>query len=173
MRRRMDRAPSGYLRAMDLLAHYVRIHLTGAAAGIELFGRGSNLWSPEARQVTAGIRGELYEERSWLRSFVKDIGSSEPTLTELAAKVGERVGRLKPNGKLLSRTPLTDVIDLESMHDAVSGKVAGWEALLQLDDDRADHAELERLLAQGHSQIDRLREQHRAAAARAWTTREA
>ncbi len=158
---------------MDLLAHYVRIHLTGASAGIELFSRGPGLDDPKARQITADIRGELFEERSWLRGFAREIGASEPLLVETVAKIGERVGRLKPNGSLLHRTPLTDVIDLETMHDAVSGKVAGWEALLQFDDPRADKAELERLLAQGHSQLERLRDRHRAAAKRAWESRRA
>ncbi|GAA1748832.1 hypothetical protein GCM10009710_31100 [Aeromicrobium alkaliterrae] len=158
---------------MDLLAHYVRIHLTGAAAGIELFGRGSDLDDEDARQVAADIREELREERTWLLAFADTIDAAEPVVAETVAKIGEKVGRLKPNGDLLHRTPLTDVIDLETMHDAVSGKVAGWEALLQLDDEQVDRADLERLLAQGHSQLDRLRTLHRSAARRAWDARTA
>lgn len=159
---------SGYCLSMDLLAHYVRIHLTGAAAGLELFGRGADLHDPQARTTTARIRGELVEERAWLRGLVERLGSTEPTLTQIVAKVGERVGRLKPNGDLLRRTALTDVIDLEAMHDAVSGKVAGWEALLELEDPRADRGDLERLHDQGLRQIQDLKELHRAAARRAW-----
>ncbi len=158
----------GYSPHMDLLAHYVRIHLTGAAAGIELFGRGADLHDPQARAATARIREELVEERAWLRSLVERLGSTEPTLTQVVAKVGERLGRLKPNGDLLHRTALTDVIDLETMHDAVSGKVAGWEALLELEDPRADRGDLERLHAQGLRQIAELKELHQAAARRAW-----
>lgn len=158
----------GYSPDMDLLAHYVRIHLTGAAAGIELFGRGADLHDPQARATTARIREELFEEREWLRGLVERLGSTEPTLTQVVAKVGERVSRLKPNGDLLQRTELTDVIDLEAMHDAVSGKVAGWEALLELEDSRVDRAGLERLHAQGLRQIQDLKEHHRAAARRAW-----
>ena len=164
----MVTAPVGYCLAMDLLAHYVRIHLTGAAAGIELFGRGTDLYDPEAQATTARIREELVEERAWLRDLVERLGSTEPTLTQIVAKVGERLGRLKPNGDLVRRTALTDVIDLETMYDAVSGKVAGWEALLELEDPRADRGDLERLHDQGLRQIRDLKELHRAAARRAW-----
>lgn len=164
----MVAAVEGTFRPMDLLAHYVRIHLTGAAAGIELFGRGTDLHDPQARATTARIRDELLEERAWLRGLVERLGSTEPTLTQVVAKVGEHVGRLKPNGDLLRRTELTDVIDLEAMHDAVSGKVAGWEALLELQDSRVDRDELTRLHAQGLRQIADLKEHHRAAARRAW-----
>ena len=164
----MGTAVDGYLLTMDLLAHYVRIHLTGAAAGIELFGRGADLDDPQARATTARIREELFEERAWLRSLVERLGSTEPTLTQVVAKVGERLGRLKPNGDLLRRTALTDVIDLEAMHDAVSGKVAGWEALLELEDPRADRGDRERLHDQGVRQIRDLKAHHQAAARRAW-----
>ncbi|MCK5892392.1 MAG: hypothetical protein P1U38_14960 [Aeromicrobium sp.] len=154
---------------MDLLAHYVRIHLTGAAAGLELFGRGADLHDPEARATTARIRHELVEERDWLRGLVKRLGSTEPTLAQVTAKLGERLGRLKPNGHLLHRTPLTDVIDLESMHDALSGKVAGWKALLEVEGLEEERDALERLLAQGQRQIEQVTDLHRVAARRAWS----
>lgn len=153
---------------MDFLKHYVRIHLTGAAAGIELFSRGTGLQDEEARKVTHQIRQELFEERSYLRQLATSIGASEPHLPALTAKVSEKLGRFKPNGSLVHRTELTDVIDLETMHDAVSGKVAGWYALLQVDDKRVDKTEVERLLQQGLDQVERLRVVHQAAARRAF-----
>ena len=153
---------------MDFLKHYVRIHLTGAAAGIELFSRGTGLQDDEARKVTHQIRQELFEERAFLRGLAEGIGASDPRLPALAAQVGEKLGRLKPNGSLVHRTALTDVVDLEAMHDAVSGKVAGWYALLQVDDRRVDKAEVERLLQQGLDQVERLRVVHQASARRAF-----
>lgn len=153
---------------MDLLKHYVRLHLTGASAAIELFSRGAAMQDEEARAVTQAIRGELFEERESLRGLAQRIGASEPRLPELAVKVGERLGRLKPNGSLVHRTALTDVIDLEAMHDAVSGKVAGWYALQQVTDARVDRSEVDRLLQQGLDQLERLRVLHQAAARRAF-----
>ena len=153
---------------MDHLAHYVRIHLTGAAAGIELFGRGENLHDPEARRGVRAIRQELVEERTWLLDLVERLGASDPTVPSLVAQVGEKIGRLKPNGSLVHRTALTDVVDLEAMHDAVSGKVAGWRALLQVDDPRVDTEDVERLLAQGLRQLETLSAAHEEAARRAF-----
>jgi hypothetical protein len=154
---------------MDLLAHYVRIHLTGAAAGIELFGRGSSLADATARETVAAIREELFGERDWLRGLAERLGTGEPTLARPLALVGERVGRLKPNGDLLHRTPLTDVVDLEAMHDAVSGKIAGWRALRQADDLRVPRSEVSGLLEQALRQRDDLSVLHEAAARRAFS----
>ncbi len=151
---------------MDLLAHHLRIHLTGAAAGIELFGRGENLWDRDAREVVGRIRRELVEERRSLVDMVEALGSSDPALIATVARIGERVGRLKPNGDLLRRTPLTDVVDLEAMHDAVAGKVAGWRAMLH--SPRLDRPELQRLLDQGLRQLDELSALHERAAERAF-----
>jgi len=153
---------------MNLLARHVRIHLTGAAAGIELFGRGKQLWDAEARATVAAIRGDLGEERRELVRIAEDLGSSDPVAFSVAVRVGERLGRLKPNGNLLHRTPLTDVADLEAMRDAVAGKIGGWEALLHAP--QIDHHLVQRLLDQGQRQLDQLSQLHSRASHRAFGT---
>lgn len=149
---------------MDLLAHHVRLHLVGAAAGIALFGR--ELADADARRETGRIRRELVAERRELVAIAESIGASDPILPSFGATVGERLGRLKPNGRLLHRTPLTDVVDLEAMRDAVAGKIGGWEAMLQ--SSRIDHEVLNRLLGQARRQHDTLGELHAQAASRAF-----
>ena len=44
-------------------------------------------------------------------------------------RMAERVGRLKLNGKLVSRSPLSSVIELETLVVGVRGKEALWTAL--------------------------------------------
>ena len=47
----------------------------------------------------------------------------------LALRAGERVGRLKPNGHLVRRAPLSDLVEVEAGLDAVHAKACGWQAL--------------------------------------------
>ncbi|KQY59808.1 hypothetical protein ASD11_09785 [Aeromicrobium sp. Root495] len=153
---------------MDLLKHYVRLHLTAMSAGIDLFGRSEGIEDEEARKLATDVRHQLVEQREALRLVARRIGASEPRLPALAARAGERLGRLKPNGSLVHRTPLTDVVDLEAMHDVACGLVAGWSALQEVDDPRVDRDKVRRLLAQGQDQVERLRDVHRTAARRAF-----
>ena len=46
-----------------------------------------------------------------------------------AGLVGERVGRLKLNGRLLARSPLSSLEELELLSLGVTGKAAGWRTL--------------------------------------------
>jgi hypothetical protein len=156
---------------MDALGHYLRIHLTGSAGGIELFSRGEAMPDSTARETVLGIRDELVQEREQLLAMASRVGASPAPLAAVAAKVGERIGRLKPNGDLLHRTPLTDVVDLETMLVAVAGKIAGWQSLIAVADkhDGLRLDELTALLEQARRQHEQLAGLHAAAAARALT----
>lgn len=154
---------------MDELGHYIRIHLTGAAAGIELFSRGEDLFDPEAREIVTGIRDELRDERRRLLDIAEALDVRPAPLMAVAVKIGEKIGRLKPNGHPLRRTRMTDLVDLEAMRVAVAGKTAGWESMLTVVDDHPamPREEIEDLLAQARRQHDQLSTLHREAAARA------
>ena len=47
--------------------------------------------------------------------------------------MAERVGRLKLNGKLFERSPLSSVVELETLVVGVRGKEALWTALQRAD----------------------------------------
>jgi hypothetical protein len=70
--------------------------------------------------------------------------------------VAEKAGRLKLNGSLLSRSPLSDLVELEGLALGVQGKLAGWRLLKALDDPRLDGTELDRLIARAEDQAERL-----------------
>ncbi len=152
------------------IAHHVHTHLAGSAAGIDLFDRsaGAQL-DPEIGTVLRDIHGELLDERRRLRRMALDLGVGESRVMTLAARAGERVGRLKPNGSVTRRTDLTDLVELEAMRTAVAGKRAGWQALLAVADHHTclDREELQRLIAQAEDQQSRLADVHTRAAARA------
>ena len=48
-------------------------------------------------------------------------------------RMAERVGRLKLNGKLFARSPLSSVVELETLVVGVRGKEALWTALERAD----------------------------------------
>ncbi len=159
----------GYWSGMSHLSRYLRTHLAGSTAGVNLFERAAGEHPEPASSVIARIQGELVEERVALRAMMAALGIAESPVANLLARAGERVGRLKPNGNLLHRTAMTDLVELETMSIALAGKLNGWESLLAIVDDepRLDRTELERLAQQARDQRDAVRELHSEAAARA------
>lgn len=154
---------------MKDVARYMQVHLAGAAAGIDLFGlSGRRILDEKISAEVLRIREQLVDERERLVRMVNDMGASDPVLLNIATRFGAQLVRLGPSGNWRRRTPLTDLVVLETMRDAVAGKIAGWQALLTVVDEHAtlDRGELEWLLAQGEEQHDTLTEAHRAVSAR-------
>jgi hypothetical protein len=75
----------------------------------------------------------------------------------IAGRLVEKVGRLKMNGTVLKRSPLTDLIELEGLRIGVEGKLAMWRALQAgLHDDRVVPSEIDALIQRAEHQIERL-----------------
>ncbi len=89
-----------------------------------------------------------------------------PTYRVVAGWAVEKVGRLKPNGTLLRRSPLSDVLELEAMRSGVAAKIDLWQLLKRLSstDQRLQATDFDQLLQRATSQHDELGELHLAAA---------
>ena len=48
------------------------------------------------------------------------------------ARIAERLGRLKLNGRLTSRSPLSDLLELETLVVGITGKQALWVSLREI-----------------------------------------
>ena len=96
------------------------------------------------------------------------LGLDPGVVAPVLVRAAERMGRLKPNGHLVRRSPASDVLELEALRGAVSAKRAGWDALLVLSEDlaRVPSAEVARLRDRADSQLERLAEVHRTLACR-------
>jgi hypothetical protein len=81
-----------------------------------------------------------------------------------ALRVGERIARFKPNGHLLQRSPLTPLIEVEGLLDAVRAKGAGWQALVAAGV-QSDRVDIDELLRRAVSQTERLTAIHKTVAA--------
>lgn len=113
-----------------LLAVYLNDHLAGATGGAELARRMASAereWSGGAE--LARLADEIAEDRAALRRLMAALDVS-PSLPKVwLAWTGEHLARLKPNRRVLGRSPLSRVIELELMRLGVEGKLCGWQAL--------------------------------------------
>jgi hypothetical protein len=141
------------------LSTYLQDHYAGSAAGIELFKRAADQQSdPVVRTALAKMVQEVEEERTALERYLTAVGAKPDPLKNAGAWMAEKLARLKPNGELIRRSPLSDVVELEALRIAVEGKAAGFRTLRSLADDepRFDAAELDSLLTQVAQQIEDL-----------------
>jgi hypothetical protein len=156
------------IRHPELLNVYCNDHLASAAGGIELVSRmigphrGTRFEGP-LRQLL----DELREEKSALTRQTRALGFPVRQYKQLAVWVAEKASRVKLNGHLLSRSPLSDLVEFEFLASAVRGKRSGFETLRIAAevDDRIDKALFDRLIDQAHRQYEWLTEARREVAA--------
>ncbi|MGY2084544.1 hypothetical protein [Blastococcus sp. SYSU DS0539] len=160
--------PSG-LHNVDLLAIYCNDHLAASTGGIELVRRMLDVhrgtaYAPKLEQLLA----ELHEEKAALRSTMDALGLPVQRYKQLALWVGEKASRLKLNGRLLSRSPLSDLVEFEFLASAVRAKRSGFESLREVADadGRLDKEQLDGLVEQANRQHEWLTTARREVAAR-------
>lgn len=147
--RRLDRS---------LLQTYLGDHLAGATGGSARFVRMADAYArtPLGPEL-ARIAREVVDEREWLRETAYRLDARPSALKRLGVAVAERAGRLKPNGRLTTPSPLSAVIELDLMRAAVVGKRGLWETLDAWADELGLAGEqLARLLAQADEQAQTL-----------------
>lgn len=118
---------------MDDLHVHLQNHWTAATGGIDFADRvaGSHRGTAIGADLER-VRTEVHEDRETLREIMEAAGTRPGVVIPFAARVAERVGRLKPNGHLIQRSPVSDVMELEVFRGAVTIKLAGWETLAVL-----------------------------------------
>ncbi|RBY82954.1 hypothetical protein DQ238_02865 [Geodermatophilus sp. TF02-6] len=161
-------APGG-IRNAELLGVYTNDHLASATGGIELVSRmlGEHRGTPYERRLEE-LLDELREERTALCGTMAALGLPVRQYKQAAVWVGEKLSRAKLNGHLLTRSPLSDLVEVEFITTAVLAKRAGFETLRALAEvePRIDGALYERLIAQADEQHQWLADVRREVAAR-------
>jgi hypothetical protein len=131
-----------------LLGIYLNDHLAGSTVGLELSrrARGSNKGN-EYGDVLERIAREIEEDRETLKGLMETLEIGPDRAKVGGAWVAEKFGRLKPNGRLLSYSPLSRLVELEALALGISGKVSLWEALREVaaEDARLDPEQLSHL----------------------------
>lgn len=147
----------------EVLKAYLQHHWVGSTAGVHAFRRvGRNHGDPDAAAEIRDLAGEVAADREALREIMRSVGVSPSVVGTTAARAGELLGRLKPNGHLFTRAPLTDIVELETLRLAVCGKLAGFEVLRAAadDDPRLDPYTLDRLIERGRDHVRTLDRLH-------------
>ena len=153
----------------DMLGIYLNDHLAGATAGSELANRmtRSQRGGEEAAPLSR-LAAEIAQDRSALLDIMASLGVPVRAYKVGAAWIGEKAGRLKFNGRLRSRSPLSDLEERELLRLGVEGKAAGWRTLraLAATDTRLDAGRLDELISRADSQAGLLEELRIRAASR-------
>lgn len=149
---------------------YLQNHEAAARAGVDLCRRAAHNQRDQAHgPLLEDLRIAIGDDRCRLLSIMKSVRVAPNPLLGVVLQVGERVGRLKPNGRVLRRAPLSDLIEIEALVDAVSAKRAGWYALAAASPRVPVTSQVAELITRADDQLDRLRSLHATVAARVLT----
>ena len=146
------------------IAMYLNDHLAAATGAVELAHR---IAREHEDSRLAWLARDIEQDRDSLLRVMTALDVEQDYVKVAGGWLGEKLGRLKLNGHLFSRSPLSYVLELEAMRLAVDGKCAGWQTLrcLAEHEDRLDRAHLDELLVRAETQKQTLEELRRQAAA--------
>ena len=118
-------------KAPRALAIYLKDHHAAGSAGARLAARIAESAEDEARADLARIAQEVQEDLHTLERVMLAEKVRPNAAKDTVAKSLELLGRLKPNGRITGRAPLSDVIELETLLVGITGKAALWKSLAE------------------------------------------
>jgi hypothetical protein len=141
---------------------YLQNHEAAAQAGSDFFRRtAANQRRRDYGDELRALAAEVKEDHRRLRAIMNNVSLRPNVPFGLALRLGERIGRMKPNGRLIRHAPLTDLIEIEGLLDAVHAKRAGWQALARLDSTPGiDPGEINELINRADNQLSQLTALH-------------
>ncbi|MBW5484641.1 hypothetical protein [Streptomyces bambusae] len=142
-----------------LLRIYLNDHYAGSAGGVALVRRIARVHrdgpaGPRLRELAE----EIAEDRESLVQIMTALDVPVMRARTLAVRLAEKVGRIKLNGRLVSRSTLSDVLELELLRLGVEGKLALWRSLRTIAraDDRIPLSTVDHLADRAERQIELL-----------------
>ena len=140
---------------------YMNDHVALMALLVDVAERSavSNLGSPLGAWLVE-LRRELVSQRETLERVMGRLRLRRSGAKVAFARFGQRIGRLKLNGRLTSYSPLSRVFELESLLAGVEANRAVMESLRLLDDPRLegfDFGALARAAGEQHDELERFR----------------
>ena len=163
-------ATSAQFVRRDLLGIYLNDHLAGATAGTGLARRLAAAAEPGSDRAATlrQLAAEIAADRATLVAMMSALGIPVRGYKVFGAWAGTQAGRLKLNGHLVSRSPLSDLEETEVLRLGVTGKAAGWRTLRMLaeTDPRLDASRLDALLERASRQEDVMEDLRVSAAER-------
>jgi UDP-glucose 4-epimerase len=153
----------------DLMSLYLSDHLTGATAGVNRIERmAADFVDTPVYSELATLADAIRANRELLRNIIDDLGFARRPYRQAAAWAAERVGRLKFNGRVIERSPMTMLLETELMRSGVQGQVGLWETLQEHAGDLGLDTEVfGRLIEDTHGMLATLDRVHAYARSRA------
>lgn len=113
-----------------LLGIYLTDHLAGATGAVQRLEQMRSAYTdlPVHGEI-ADLAGRVAGERDRLAELIHELGLSPRRGELVLARAGEALGRLKLNGRVLSRSPLTPLLEVELLRSGVVGKLSLWQTL--------------------------------------------
>jgi hypothetical protein len=142
-----------------LLRIYLQDHHAASAGGLALARRALGPSHPLAKQIA--------RDRDTLERVMQRLAVTPSALKVGIVRVAELVGRLKLNGRIFERSPLSTVVELETLVVGVRGKEALWTAL-QRAGIRLEDVDLDGLVESARAQAAELEALRLGAAAKAF-----
>lgn len=165
----MSESPAGaQIRNRDLLTIYCNDHLAASIGGIELVKRMLGVHRGDRyEEPLRTLLAELHEENDALASMMVALELPVRRYKQLGLWVGEKLSRLKLNGRVLTRSPLSGLVEFEFLASAVRAKRSGFETLRELADadPELDPQRLDQLIEQANRQHEWLSRARREVAA--------
>jgi hypothetical protein len=116
--------------AHGMLRIYLNDHLAGAAAGAQLADRVARAHKaqPMGRDLDL-IARQIHEDHDALLALMRRFGVRPRRSFAWTGRAAQWAGRFKPNGRILRRSPLTGLVEIEALRLGVLGKLQGWRVL--------------------------------------------
>lgn len=157
---------------MALLGIYLQDHLALATAGIRLAQRcrAENRGDGDLARFLDRLVSELRQDRTLLTEVAHALGTRRDVVKEVAAVAGELVGRLKPNGRILTYSALSRVWELEALMAGTLSRRTLWQTLARLQprEPRLQGFGFDALAERAAAQRDALEAHHHRAADQAF-----
>jgi hypothetical protein len=141
------------------LGIYLNDHLAGATAGVELARRlAKSQHGSENGETLSELADAIARDRNELLDIMADLDVPIRRYKVITAWIAEKGGRLKLNGRLLNRSPLSTLVELEVLRLGVEGKAAMWRTLRAVAASLGEPqtTRLDRLTANARRQSDTL-----------------
>jgi hypothetical protein len=137
----------------NAIAIYLNDHLAGATVGVEVARRTLNSNNGnEFGEFLRRLTGEVEDDRQTLRSVMQELGVRVNRAKQATAWGSEKLGRLKPNGRIVGYSALSRVVELEFLSIGITGKLGMWRVLLRVLDEPLTSADLAALIERAERQ---------------------
>ena len=146
----------------QLLRLYLKDHLTGSTAGVQRIRRMARAYADTSIGAPLSeLAREIAEGREHLLQVMGRLHMRPGRLRNAIAAIGERLGRLKLNGRFIRKSPTSPLLETELMRSAVIGQRGLWQTLTTLAEQLSlDRADFETLTAKTTQQIESLDQIH-------------